>query len=294
MSVLGTNTLWGTPGGNVNSFYIPYAAPPANVSSIGTGYPQTNANISSIYTDRINIDGVALDGSSAGGGQLLINGVAVATVNQNVSSIANWATYPALSSITYTAGGGTGGRINMASGQFSTINNTSSINAGVITGGSISASTVNALNLQTDVTNVTGSNVTISAATASPLVSTGTTFSFVSGGVYLVTIPFASSYTNPTFQGSNAEGDIKYFGCSASAFPIVANGVTPGFAYTVFNSATSLNSIFGSVTFVAIAAATATEALQIAAVPVGGLTGAVVNAQIQPTSISRIAVVRLA
>jgi hypothetical protein len=292
MSVLGTNTLWGTT--NYNSFYIPNQAPPVNVSSIGAQYPQTNANISSIFTDHISIDGIGLDGSTANGGQLLINGVAVATVNQNVSSIANWATYPALSSIVYSSGGGTGGTINMAAGQFSTINNTSSITAGVITASTVSASVVNALNIQTDTTSATGSTVTISPNSAASLISTGTTFRFVSGGTYLITIPFSASYNTPTFQGANQEGDIKFFGCSASAFPIVSSGLTPGFAYTVFNSATSLNSIFGTVSFVATAAATATEALQIAAVPVGGLIGVVVNATIQPTSISKIAVVRLA
>jgi hypothetical protein len=78
-------------------------------------------NISSIYTDHIILDGVGLDCSSAGGGQLLVNGVALASVSQNVSSIANWATYPALSSIVYTTTGGTGGALNMNTGIFSTL-----------------------------------------------------------------------------------------------------------------------------------------------------------------------------
>jgi hypothetical protein len=82
------------------------------------------ASISTITSDHIVLDGVGLDGSSAGGGQLLVNGIALATVNQNVSSIANWATYPALSSIVYSGTGGTGGVINMSVGTFSTINGT--------------------------------------------------------------------------------------------------------------------------------------------------------------------------
>jgi hypothetical protein len=219
--------------------------------------------------------------------------VAVATANQNVSSIANWAQYPALSSITYSAGGGTGGLINMAIGRFSTINNTSSITADVVTASTISAFLVNRLNLQTSVVNDTGATVTLVAAAAQVLETTTPSFSFVSGGTYLITIPFSASYSSPTFQGANVEGDIKFFGCSATAFPIISSGVTPGITYTVFNSATSTNSIFGSVTFVAIAQATATEPLQLAAVVVGGLIGVIVNGNINPTAISRIAVVRL-
>ena len=78
-------------------------------------------NISSLITDHIVLDGVGLDCTSAGGGQLLVNGVALASVSQNVSSIANWATYPALSSIVYTTTGGTGGALNMNTGVFSTL-----------------------------------------------------------------------------------------------------------------------------------------------------------------------------
>jgi len=79
------------------------------------------ANVSTLITDHIVLDSVNLDCSTASGGQLLVNGVAVATVNQNVSSIANWATYPALSSIVYTTTGGTGGALNMNTGVFSTL-----------------------------------------------------------------------------------------------------------------------------------------------------------------------------
>jgi len=78
-------------------------------------------NISSIITDHIVLDGVGLDCTSAGGGQLLVNGVAIATAAQNVSSIANWSVYPALSSIVYTTTGGTGGALNMNTGVFSTL-----------------------------------------------------------------------------------------------------------------------------------------------------------------------------
>jgi hypothetical protein len=77
--------------------FIPYGATDAYVSYM---------NAVTISTGNVQLDGVSLDGSTANGGQLLINGVAVATVNQNVSSISNWATYPALSTINYGSGGG--------------------------------------------------------------------------------------------------------------------------------------------------------------------------------------------
>jgi hypothetical protein len=77
--------------------FIPYGATDAYVSYM---------NAITISTGNVQLDGVSLDGSTANGGQLLINGVAVATVNQNVSSISNWATYPALSTINYGSGGG--------------------------------------------------------------------------------------------------------------------------------------------------------------------------------------------
>ena len=134
MSVLGFNTM----ASGTTSFYVPFTTIPANPANIGAIAPNTVAAVSTIYTDHISIDGVGLDASSAGGGQLLVNGVAVATVNQNVSSIANWSQYPALSSITYSGGGGTGGLINMATGTFSTLNaaiaNTSSLTVSSING----------------------------------------------------------------------------------------------------------------------------------------------------------------
>lgn len=244
--------------------------------------------ISSMRSDQIVLDGQTLDCTSANGGTLLVNGVALTSVTQNVSSVQNWAQFPALSSITYSGGGGTGGLINMATGRFSTINNTSSITAG-----NISATTVNSLNIQTGLSNVTGSSVPVVAATASVLLNTSNTFNFVSGADYLIKVPFAAAYVSPTFQGANVEGCLKFFGCSATAFPIIASGVTPGFSFTVSSAANSFNSIFGEVSFVATASATVTEALQLAVVPVGGLTGATVNATINATALSKIAVIRL-
>lgn len=82
----------------IQSVYVPYGA--SNVSF-------SLATISSLTTNNITLDTVTLDCSSANGGQLLINNVPVATVNQNVSSITNWSSYPAVSTITYSGNGGT-------------------------------------------------------------------------------------------------------------------------------------------------------------------------------------------
>jgi hypothetical protein len=197
MSVLGTNTLWGSS--NYNSFYIPNQAPPVNVSSIGTQYPQTNANISSIFTDRITIDGIALDGSSAGGGQLLLNGVAVATVNQNVSSIANWATYPALSTITAGSGGGV---INMATGNFTTLNtfgagSVSSLNVSSINGINANAAGGAQINTTNQYTYSTSNTVLTTSPAQVAGVATGI-FNIISGKQYYITCPISGYIGTPT------------------------------------------------------------------------------------------------
>jgi hypothetical protein len=79
--------------------------------------------ISTITTNQVVLDGQTLDATSAGGGTLLINGTAIASAQTLTSSIANWAQFPALSTIAYTTAGGTGGTINMNLGQFSTLQN---------------------------------------------------------------------------------------------------------------------------------------------------------------------------
>ena len=93
MSIVG-NVSYISPG---DPAFIPYGATDGYVNYM---------NAVTISTGNVQLDGVSLDGSTANGGQLLINGVAVATVNQNVSSITNWATYPALSTINFGSGGG--------------------------------------------------------------------------------------------------------------------------------------------------------------------------------------------
>jgi hypothetical protein len=147
------------------------------------------ASISVINTDQINIDGVRVDGSTASGGQLLVNGVAVATVNQNVSSIANWAQYPAVSSITFATGGGSGGAITMNTGNFSTLN-VSSIN-GVLPQGSVYVDG-NSYSSGGDISLPT-SNVTV-------LVSTAASYTFVNGHAYTFSAP--TSLTPVSYTGT--------------------------------------------------------------------------------------------
>ena len=199
MSVLGTNTLWGAAGTNLNSFYIPYEGIPVNFSSIGTTYPNTNANVSSIYTDSISLDGVVLDGSSANGGQLLINGVAVATVNQNVSSIANWATYPALSTINTGSGGGV---INMTTGNFTTLNtfgsgSVSSLNVSSINGVNANASGGAQINATNEYTYSTSNLVLTTSPAQVAGVATGL-FNIVSGKKYYISCPISGYIGTPT------------------------------------------------------------------------------------------------
>jgi len=82
------------------------------------GAPIPVANISSLTTDQIVLDGQTLDATSAGGGTLLLNGIAIASAQTLTSSIANWAQFPALSTIVYS---GAGGGVEMNIGSFSTL-----------------------------------------------------------------------------------------------------------------------------------------------------------------------------
>ena len=55
--------------------------------------------ISSLGTNQIELDGQTLDATSASGGTLLINGIAIASAATLTSSITNWALFPSLSTI---------------------------------------------------------------------------------------------------------------------------------------------------------------------------------------------------
>ena len=60
------------------------------------------AYLSSISTTSITLDGNTLDTDSGGGGELLLNGVPIATV-ANISSITDWSIYPAISTVRMTS-----------------------------------------------------------------------------------------------------------------------------------------------------------------------------------------------
>ena len=89
--------------------------------------------VSTINANTLVLDSNSLDTTGSGAGAtLLLNGVAVVSATGLTSTIANWSLFPAISSLTYATGGGTGGNINMLTGNISTINslalNVSSIN----------------------------------------------------------------------------------------------------------------------------------------------------------------------
>ena len=156
------------------------------------GGSYSNVSISTITTNQVTLDGQTLDATSAGGGTLLINGVAVASAQTLTSSIANWAQFPALSSLTYTTAGGTGGLVNMSIGQFSTLQNS----IGSIS--SLNVSSINGVNA-----NATGGQIinssnqySFSTSNAAPQTSpqqvagvANGLFTLVTGKQYLLSVP---------------------------------------------------------------------------------------------------------
>jgi hypothetical protein len=156
------------------------------------GGSYSNLTISSITTNQVVLDGQTLDATSAAGGTLLINGVALASATGLTSSIANWASFPALSSIVYTTSGGTGGTINMSIGQFSTLNNL----AGSIS--SLNVSSINGYNANSqggtviDATNTYTYSTSNATPTTSPVqvagVATGL-YTLVIGKKYMISVP---------------------------------------------------------------------------------------------------------
>jgi hypothetical protein len=97
--------------------------------------------ISTLSTTHITLDGNGLDTTGSGGAAtLLLNGVGIATNSGLASTIGNWALYPALSTISYATGGGSGGSIIMSNGIFSNVSTTT---------GSVNALSISTLNGQT-------------------------------------------------------------------------------------------------------------------------------------------------
>jgi len=159
------------------------------------------ATISTITTNHMVLDGQGIDATSAGGGTLLINGTAVASASNLTSSIANWAQYPALSTIAYTTAGGTGGTINMSVGQFSTLQNQlgsiSSLNVSSIngynansSGGVIVDTTHQYLYSTSNVSNITASPAAVAGVT-------GGLYTLVTGKQYFIEVPLTGYNADP-------------------------------------------------------------------------------------------------
>ena len=138
------------------------------------GGSYSNVGISTITTNQITLDGQTLDATSGGGGTLLINGVALASISTATSSIANWASFPALSTITYATGGGSGGNLIMNTASISTVVaaalNVSSIN-GVNTVANSGVSRVMTTGGSVDNTGAGSQTLTITAQNSVPLVA---------------------------------------------------------------------------------------------------------------------------
>lgn len=139
--------------------------------------------ISTITTNHMVLDGQTLDATSAGGGTLLINGQAIASAQTLTSSIANWAQFPALSTIAYTTAGGSGGTINMSVGQFSTLQNL----AGSIS--SLNVSSINGYNANSQGGTIIDSTnrYTYSTSNATPT-TTPTQVAGVATGLYTLVV----------------------------------------------------------------------------------------------------------
>lgn len=201
-----------------------------------------------------------------------------------------------LSGTTLTvSGNGTIGGTLIVTGNGTYSNNLSvsnSINCGsnLAVSNAITAGVVNTLNTITSVVNATGSNIAVATGTATVLNSTSNTFQFSTGATYMVGVPFQASINSPGFQSGATFGTLKLFGCSASAFPIVASGNTPGYT---FGTNSNNQTISGNIQFTAIAQSSSNEAIQIAGVAVGGLSNATVNVSIDPNAINRTYVTRI-
>jgi len=150
-------------------------------------------NNSTINTNRIFLDGNYLDTTGSGSNAaLLINGIPLGGVSTGVSSIsANWANFPAISTITYATSAGTGGSIIMCNVS-SLVESTGSLTAQV---GNITGLTVSTINgaiypttAQTSLLNVSG---TLSGVSLNPPLILN--FTGLSNGVYLVSCLFQST-----------------------------------------------------------------------------------------------------
>ena len=174
----------------INATFSTLNAQTVSISTINIAY----ANISSISTTSITLDGNTLDTAGSGfGSELLLNGVPIATT-ANISSIADWAYEPAISTVVMAGnnliGGGTLFAQNLTAasaasamtGSFKYINSSNIINSndittvtletsGLLTAASISTPSLKA-NLISSLT-LASATVTVSSITANQI-SSGT------------------------------------------------------------------------------------------------------------------------
>ena len=111
------------------------------ISNISQNLSSLFVNNSTIQTNRVVLDGNYLDTVGTGStATLLLNGIAVTSGGGLTSTIANWSLYPAISTLTFGTGGGSGGGVimNPLSSQ--------TVNARVGTFQQISVSSINGQN----------------------------------------------------------------------------------------------------------------------------------------------------
>jgi len=169
----------------------------------------------SILTSQINLDAIQMDCAYIGPTStptLLLNGLPAASVSSFTSSITTWSSYPALTPITYAAGGGTANLANInALSNISTASAIAgSVNTNSISTASIAVSSINGATFpspQTAVLNATGSVI------VSGINTTNVDFASLSAGFYLVVCLVSTGGTDP-------------FSCSATVR--YSSGVTVG------------------------------------------------------------------
>lgn len=138
------NQTSATPG---NSFFVANDNQVDFISSI-------SVYNGAILTSQINLDSIQMDCAYLGPtstATLLLNGIPAASVSSFTSSITTWSSYPALTPITYAAGGGTANlnnvnaltTISTATVQANTVNSVAAVNAGTMSTSSLSVSTIN-------------------------------------------------------------------------------------------------------------------------------------------------------
>jgi hypothetical protein len=233
-----------------SSFWIPYGAVSTG-TTFAPGLDIDLGNISTLNTQHIQLDSVSMDASPANGGTLLLNGVALVTGNNNISSIANWAGFPAMSTIQYTAGGGnlimnsiTSDTINANTGTISTINSAltvtaASTNTTSISSSSLTVSSINGLAYPSTLL----PQLSISTA---PLANGYNNFAFdmssVAPGFYLVKVSIQSGNGTDPFTCSAMIGKFGAASDGGSFHCPSIGGAAPSFAnYVSIQDAGSAN-----------------------------------------------------